>query len=343
MRVLVTGGTGYVGAHAVVSLREAGHEVRLLVRRPERVAATVGALGADASGLEVVVGDMVDPEAVERAVTGMDATIHAAAVVAALDRKAAEQTIDVNVTGTRTVIDAALAAGCDPVVHVSSIAAVFRPGADVITSELPPVTDAANPYTRSKALAEELARERQAAGAPVVIVYPGGVCGPPVGELVGEAAAGLESILRLGFLAVTEGGINVIDVRDLGLIFAATLQPGRGARRYMAGGRLVGLAEVVEVLREATGRRLLAVRSPGSLYRGLGRAMDGVRRVVPFDSVFTAEAMELLTLAKDTDDSAVHDDLGITYRDPRETLATSLRGLYTTGRLPRRLAGSLAH
>jgi nucleoside-diphosphate-sugar epimerase len=342
VKVLVTGGTGYVGAHAVHALVGAGHEVRLLARRPERVAATIGAIGVDLTALEVVEGDMLDAAAVGRATKGADAAVHAAAVVAALDRREAEKTLDVNVTGTRTVIDAALAGGCDPVVHVSSIAAVFTPKADVISSELPPVVHAANPYTRSKALSEQLARERQAAGEPVVIVHPGGVCGPPVGGLVGEAASGLESILKIGFLAVTGGGINVIDARDLGQIFAAALSPGRGPRRYMAGGRLVSLAGVLEVLRAATGRRLPAVRAPGGVYRGLGRGLDGVRKVIPFDSVFTAEAMQLLTLAKDTDDSAVHDDLGIDYRDAAETLAASLRGLYATGRLTRRQAGALA-
>ncbi|HVV76755.1 MAG TPA: SDR family NAD(P)-dependent oxidoreductase [Mycobacteriales bacterium] len=342
MRVLVTGGTGYVGAHTVAALVDAGHDVRLLVRRPERVAATIGALGVDTEKLDLVEGDMVDADAVGHAVNGVDAVVHAAAVVAALDRKHAEAALHVNVDGARTVIDAAIAAGCDPVVHVSSIAALFTPEIELLTVDLPPVVDAANPYTRSKALADQLARERQDSGAPVVIVYPGGVCGPPVGDLVGEAATGLESILKIGFLAVTGGGINVIDARDLGLIFAAVLQPGRGPRRYMAGGSLVDLAGIVEVLRESTGRRLIAPRAPGSVYRVLGRAVDRVRHVIPFDSVFTAEAMELLTLAKDTDDSAVHDDLGITYRDPRETLATSLRGLYTTGRLSPRQAGSLA-
>jgi hypothetical protein len=110
----------------------------------------------------------------------------------------------------------------------------------------------------------------------------------------------------------------------------------------MAGGTLVDLPGVVEALRRATGRRLIAPRAPGSVYRGLGRLTDGIRRVIPFDSVFTAEGMELLTLARDTDDSAVHDDLGVTYRDPMETLATSLRGLYTTGKLTARQAGALA-
>ncbi|HVW80557.1 MAG TPA: SDR family NAD(P)-dependent oxidoreductase [Mycobacteriales bacterium] len=342
MKVLVTGGTGFVGAHAVAALLAAGHDVRLLVRRPQRMATTLGAIGVDTAALDVVVGDMVDAEAVRRAVQGTDAVIHAAAVVAALDRRHAEAALDVNVTGTRTVLDAAIEAGCDPVVHVSSIAAVFTPTGERLTADLPPIVTAANPYTRSKAIAEDLARQRQASGHPVVIVYPGGVCGPQVGELCGEAAAGFASILRLGFLALTDGGINVIDVRDLAAVLVAVLERGRGPRRYMAGGTLVTLPSLVEMFRRATGRRIPAMRTPGAVYRGLGTALDGVRRVIPFDSVFTAEAMQLLTRAMDTDDSAVHDDLGVSYRAASQTVEDTLRALYAAGRLSAKQVGALA-
>jgi nucleoside-diphosphate-sugar epimerase len=342
MKVLVTGGTGFVGAHTVAALLEAGHDVRLLVRRPERMATTLGALGVDVARLDVVVGDMVDADAVGRAVNGMDAVVHAAAVVAALDRKSAEQALDINVTGTRTVLDAAINAGCDPVVHVSSIAAVFTPTVELLTSDLPPTINAANPYTRSKAIAEQIARERQAAGHPVVIVYPGGVCGPNVGELCGDAAEGFASILRIRFLGVTEGGINVIDARDLAAVIAATLQPGRGPRRYMVGGTLVSLGWLLDAFRRSTGRRFLGIRTPGAIYRGLGAVLDAVRRFIPFNTVFTAEGMQLLTLAKDTDDAAVHEDLGIAYRDVEQTIEDALRGLYAAGHLSPKQAGALA-
>jgi nucleoside-diphosphate-sugar epimerase len=342
VKVLVTGGTGFVGAHAVAALIAAGHEVRVLARRPERVATTLGALGIDTDILDVAVGDMVDTDAVARAVKGMDAVIHAAAVVEVLDRKLAEQTVDTNLTGTRTVIDAAIAEGCDPVVHVSSIAAVFTPSLGIITTDLPPVTDAINPYTRSKALADELVRERQAKGAPVTIVYPGGVIGPPVGEICGDAAEGFASILRIGFLVLSEGGINVIDVRDLAALLTAVLERGRGARRYMVGGTLVEFPELLAIFRQATGRHIRAVRSPGSVYRGLGAMLDAIRRVIPFNTVFTAEAMQLLTRAKDTDDSAVHNEFGITYRLPADTLTEAVRGLYTSGHLTAKQAGNQA-
>src|SRR3954462_3801732 len=175
MRVMITGGTGFIGAHTVAALLAAGHEPTLLVRNPERVRRNVGALGVDTEALRLVVGDMADAETVATAVADVEAVIHAAAMVTPLNRSHAQQTIETNINGTRTVVDAALAAGCDPVVHVSSVAALFRPAEPVVHADLPPATDARSPYTRSKALAEALVRERQSRGAPVVVVYPGGI------------------------------------------------------------------------------------------------------------------------------------------------------------------------
>src|SRR3954449_8895091 len=118
MRVMITGGTGFIGAHTVSALLDAGHEPTLLVRNPERVRRNVGALGVDTAALTLVTGDMADAEAVARGVADVEAVIHAAAMVAPLNRSNAQQTIETNVHGTRTVVEAALAGGCDPGVVV---------------------------------------------------------------------------------------------------------------------------------------------------------------------------------------------------------------------------------
>jgi len=341
VRVALTGGTGYVGGFTAKALVDAGHTPRLLVRDAAKLTAKLTALGVDAGKVEVVTGDMTDAGAVAEAVASCNAAIHAAAAVAVLDRAEAERAYDINVTGSRNVLDAALAAGCDPVVHVSSVAVFGHDGPTVITAELPLATSD-NPYSRSKAVTDEYARDLQAAGKPVVIAYPGGVTGPAAGDSFGEVADGFVSMLKAGCLVTNAGGIDVIDVRDLADVLVATLQPGRGPRRYTVGGQLVRLPELGALIRRLTGRRFPVLPIPGAVFRGLGRSTDLLRRVVPFETVFTEEAMQALTLVRPTDDSAVEQDLGVRYRDPAETVAASLRALYDGGVLTARQVGLVA-
>jgi dihydroflavonol-4-reductase len=342
VRVALTGGTGYVGSFTVKALLDAGHAPRLLVRDPAKLATKLTALGVGTDAVDVVGGDMTDRRAVDTLVAGCDAAIHAAASVSVLNRADAERAFDINVTGTRNVLDAALAAGCDPVVHVSSVAVFGHDGPPVIAADHPLRTGGDNPYARSKAVADQLARDHQCAGAPVVIVYPGGVTGPAAGDSYGEVADGFVSMLKTGCLVTNAGGIDVIDVRDLAAVLAATIAPGLGPRRFTAGGRLVTLPELGAVIRRLTGRRFPVLPIPGSVFRSLGRTTDALRRVVPFDTVFTAEAMQALTLVRATDDRAVARDLGVRYREPEETVAASLHALYDGGLLTARHVGDVA-
>jgi nucleoside-diphosphate-sugar epimerase len=342
VRVALTGGTGYVGAFAVKALLEAGHSPKLLVRDENKLRTKLGFLAVDADAVETVVGDMTDRAAVDELVDGCQAAIHAAASVAVLNRADAERAFDINVTGTHNVLEAALDAGCDPVVHVSSVAVFGHDGPPVITTEHPLSMGGDNPYGRSKAVADQFARDLQEAGKPVVIVYPGGVTGPAAGDSYGEVADGFVSMLKTACLVTNAGGIDVIDVRDLAALLAATIEPGRGPRRYTAGGRLVRLPELGAIIRQLTGRRFPVLPVPGAVFRGLGRTTDLVRRVAPFETVFTEEAMQALTLVLPTDDTAVRRDLGVVYRDPVETVAASLRALYDGGLLSARQVGDVA-
>src|ERR1700733_1912421 len=101
MRVLVTGATGYVGAFTVKALLAAGHKPRVLVRNPDRLAGTIGTIGVAIDALDVATGDMTDEASVIAAIEGMEAVIHCAAVVAALNRADAAGTITSNVSGTK--------------------------------------------------------------------------------------------------------------------------------------------------------------------------------------------------------------------------------------------------
>src|SRR5687767_8005226 len=141
MRVLVTGGTGFVGTHTVEALEAAGHEVRLLVRNPKRL------VRADA---DHVVGDVTDAAVVATALKGCDAAIHAASVVS-LQVRDADEVLVVNRRSAEVVLGQAVEAGLDPVVHVSSIAALEPPEPGEPIGPDAPITTREGTYAQSKA------------------------------------------------------------------------------------------------------------------------------------------------------------------------------------------------
>ena len=187
MRVLVTGGTGFVGSHAVAALRERGHDVRLLARDPARVQAALAPVGVEAAAIETARGDVLDPDAVSQALSGCDAVLHAAAVYT-FDARRVEAMRATNTRATELVLGAAHRRHLDPIVHVSSYAALLPASGPVVGPDeaLKPPAAA---YPASKAASERVARALQATGAPVTIVQPGSVWGPhdPALRRVGAA------------------------------------------------------------------------------------------------------------------------------------------------------------
>lgn len=337
MRILVTGATGMVGCHAVAALVNAGHDVRLLVRNPDRVERALDPLGVRV--LDRVVGDVTDPDAVEQAVSGCDALIHAAGVFT-LDRRRDDEMMHVNVRGAEIVFDAALRAKLDPIVHISSVTALFPPTGDGFGPD-EAVKDPKDMYARSKAAAERIARRHQEAGAPIVSIYPGSIWGPDDPTL----ADGIEVIMmfvKLGFIPVAPGGIPIVDVRDLAALLLATMEPGRGPRRYMAGGAFLNNAELTDILNELTGRRIRKFHLPGALFRGIGRLGDATRRSIGLDIGLTYEATVTLTHGVACDDSRVLEDFGIRFRPVAETLRDALSWMHAEGILNRRQVGDLA-
>jgi dihydroflavonol-4-reductase len=317
MKVMVTGGTGYVGAHSARALMDAGHEVRMLIRSRDKFAQT-GVVPPS-----FVEGDMTDPGAVAEALEGCDAVLHCAAVVA-LDRKRAAAVMVANPRGAEVVLGAAVERRLDPIIHVSSVSAVFKPGLALVTTDLPP-TDWGSGYGQSKAGAEVIARAHQAAGHPVTITYPGTVTGPPAGTIKGEIADVIATHLKAGVMP-SAGAWSIVDVRDLAAVHVAALEPGQGPRRFMCGGNYLKMAELAAIYRELTGRRLPTVPTPGAVLRAFGSVMDGLMRVTPMQSLISAEGMAILTGWAPTDDHLVHEQLGVEWRGTKETLAAVLAG-----------------
>jgi len=336
VRVLVTGGTGFIGSHATAALQQAGHEVRLLARTPEKVQRVLAPLGVRAS--DVVTGDITDRRSVEQAMDGCGAVVHAAAVVA-VDRRRAEEVLATNEAGTRNVLEAAHAAGADPIVHLSSVSALFVPGLSIIDADTP-VARADSAYGQSKAASDLVARALQDQGAPVTAVYPGGVIGPHDPNL-GPTSRAVVFWLTAP-VPLTEGGMEIVDVRDVAAALVAAMEPGKGPRRLVLGGRMMSMAEIADVVEEVSGARVRRFRIPAGVLRGWGRLNDLLMRVVPATFTITYEGMEYLTKAVPSDDAPTLEALGLTLRPVRETFEDTIRWLVDEGHVDRAKAPAIA-
>jgi dihydroflavonol-4-reductase len=337
MRVLVTGGTGFVGSHSVAALLAHGHHVRLLVRSPERIAPALEPLGVTAA-IDHVVGDVTDPTSVDRALDGCDAVLHAAAVYD-LDARAYRETARTNVAGAETVLGAAVDRGCDPVVHVSSTVALLRRRSTVTTDS--PLTSARSVYVRSKAASEAVARGLQETGAPVVIVQPGAVLGPHDPHLSDQLRR-LRDILHGLYPMWPRGGVHQVDVRDVARVHAAAMEPGRGPRSYLVPGRFLDGKTMFEVLRAVTGRRLPHIIIPAWIALPTTWVATQLQRIVPFHLPLEYEGAMITSYGTRYDDSRTRDEFGIHPRPLEETFRDTIRWLLGTGRIDARHAGRAA-
>lgn len=238
MRVLVTGGTGYLGRSVVHALASRGHDLVIFARSASR------------SGLPgtAVDGDIRDRVAIERAATGCDAIAHAAALVS-IWRKRREDFDDINVGGLRNVLEVAATLRTPRVLYTSSFVALPPRG------RTEPII--ANDYQRTKVLADRLANDAVRDGSPLIRVYPGVVYGPgsfTEGNLVGRLIAD-HLKHRLPGLIGPEHPWSYSYVDDVAAGHCEALERGRIGGRYALGGENAPQRRVFEIVQQQTGRR----------------------------------------------------------------------------------------
>ncbi|WP_043650638.1 NAD-dependent epimerase/dehydratase family protein [Nocardia thailandica] len=318
MRIAVTGGTGYLGAPTVARLLADGHEIALLVHPAESLQRWWPDFAAHRERITVVRGDVCDSATITALLDGCSAVLHAAGIVATDDKREALMW-QVNVDATAEILARAALAGLDPIVHVASYSALF-PCPDPVMTPDSPTAPGRSAYGRTKSAADRMARALQRAGAPVVITYPSSVIGPGLAGTRGITERGWNTMLRTGFAPRLDGGMAMIDVRDVAEVHAAVMRPGRGPRRYLCGGHQVGFDRAIDLLADASGTRIRRIPVRPSVFRGMGRAADAAGRWFDIDAAFGYEAAWLLTAATPTDDSATLADFGLTWRPTADSV-----------------------
>ena len=333
MRVLVTGGAGFIGRATVRALVEAGHRARIV----SRDAWPSGSL-FEKLGVEVVTGDAGERPVIDAALQGMDALVQGAATYR-YDR-AASGSMANNAPLARTILEAARDAGTSKIVDISSLG-VFALGHSPVNEDTPLTAPGqpgwGEPYLRSKVEAELVGRELEAAGLPRVTVHPGTVIGPE------DTAMGTSS----GFITVLlRGGVAIdsrapwVDVRDVARGIVLALDQPAGSQFGLTSG-VVGHREVAALIDELTGlRRRRTFLGPGAV-RALARVNDlAGGRLGPLPD--RASIDWLLDNAEQVDTTRATRDLGLAFRPLRETLADTIRWWAEHDSIDRRLAGKLA-
>jgi nucleoside-diphosphate-sugar epimerase len=214
VKVLVTGAAGFLGSHLVDMLVERGDEVRAMVLPVEDSRRL-----RQMPRVEVVSGDMTNPQSLKSAVQGVQRVYHVAAKTGPWGPE--EVYWATNVRGLADLIHAAMDAGVERIVHTSSIT-VYGHHLHGIITEDEPFHAEDNPYSRTKIAGEKLiASLVQDEGAPVVIVRPGWIYGPRDSASFGRFVGLVESGKGF-FVGSGKNIVPVVYVRDVaqGLIKA---------------------------------------------------------------------------------------------------------------------------
>ena len=228
--ILVTGATGFLGAHVVAALREQGKQVVALVRDPNTAAAQrVAALGAT-----LATGDVLDIASIEAAAAGCGAVLHCAGKVSRDDADAVLMT-KVNVAGVGNVLQACKRAGVKRAVVASTSGTIgVSTDPEAIANETTPAPlELINkwPYYRSKYYGEQIALDHDGPDFAVVVVNPALLLGP--GDHQGSSTEDVRRALEQRTPVVPAGGYTFVDARDAARGMILALDKGRAGQRYL--------------------------------------------------------------------------------------------------------------
>lgn len=336
MLTAVTGGTGFLGSHAVAALLRDGHRVRLLARERGRVAAALEPLGIDVHDIEVVVGDVRDEATVDRLVEDCDTVVNVAGVYS-FDSRDYRTMREVNARSVDVVISAARRAGVKRIVHVSSVAALCNQSAQPLTTQSPPSRSTV-PYMASMSATETVARRHQADGAPVVILYPPATLGPADPHL-GDQIMRVRNLLKGRIPIWPTGGIAIADVRDVADLISAAADAGFAAKRAAPKATFLMTKDYLQAVRKVTGRRLPVVYVPWRALIPIAWALQWVQKVVPFHIPAEYGAIYACSCQPRFDGSAIVVPAGANPRTIEQTMTDSVRWLHDQGQLTRAQAG----
>lgn len=320
MRILLTGGHGFIGSRVTRRLAERGDAVRCLVREKSKTHRI------DDIAFERVPGDVRDKASLVAALQGAEACVHLASVSSwsLLRSSVLEATV---IDGTRNLFEAAIEAGVRRVVYVSSILAVNASAEPKVFDETSPFELGGTKlrYSVAKHAAEQLGHEAAKKGLEVVTVNPAEVYGPDDDDFV--TAGNLKDILTSWPALACRGGNAVCHVDDVAAGIVGALDRGRPGERYILGGENLPVEETVRLTLSIAGKKTPVVRVPNGLVKGLVNGLAKLGLPTPV----VPEVLDYATLYWFVSSAKAERELGYKPRSARAALEPVVRWLYAAG------------
>ena len=252
-RILVTGGSGFIGKHLVAKLAALGHEVRSLdprcpVDTPRQI--------------EHVAGSVLDTNLVLECMRDVEQVYHLAGLPG-MWMPEKDDFDAVNFRGTEIVLAAARKRGVARFLHCSTESILFPSSRNTASGlDAPPAQEMPGRYTRSKLLAEQLAMQAAASGFPVVVGTPTMPIGPHDHNLTPPTAM-LRHFLNKRLRLYLDFIVNLVDVRDVASGLVLAMERGQVGHRYILGGESIPLTQILQTVSEISGRRSIHIAVPG--------------------------------------------------------------------------------
>jgi dihydroflavonol-4-reductase len=319
-KVLVTGASGFVGSAVVRKLVNAGFSVRALVRGSSPRAHLAGL------DLDFFEGDLRDRKSLDRATGGVRYLFHVAADYRLWARDP-EEIFASNVEGTRNIMETALDAGVERVIHTSSVATIALRRGGSAANETTPLREeqGIGAYKRSKIAAERLVEAMVAErGLPAVIVNPSTPIGPfdvrptPTGRIIIEAARG-----RIP--AFIDTGLNMVHVDDVASGHIAALHHGKIGERYILGGQDVMFSQILRDIAGLVGRRPARIRLPWLALMPVAYVAEAVANITGREPFATIDGVRLAKYRMFFESTKAEQQLGYRARPYAEGLEDALR------------------
>lgn len=317
--ILVTGATGHLGNVLVKQLAVLYPQetIRLFLQRHEKLNMF------DGLTLEIYFGDIRKEEDVYRAVKGARLVFHLAGLIDTAPRHP-QLLYDVNIGGTRQIVEACLAYHVERLVYVSSVHALPDLPDNQVISEIKdfPVPNLLGPYAKTKSAATAAVYDGVARGLDAVIVFPSGIIGP-FDFQKSQMGSLFRYLSTQGWLQVVmsfNGAYNFVDVRDVvdGMIAAA--QKGRSGEGYILSGHRITLRELICLEREVLGQRQpLIFFAPNWLVKTGAWIATAFSRLLHIKPIFTPYSISVLESNSNISHEKASRELGYQPRPLKET------------------------